>query len=79
MSISKGIVSRDEVFIVSKIWPTHFKSEELMFRSLNETLRDLQTGYVDQVNLQSYLSTTSRRKLTVVFEYYEQKETYSRI
>ncbi len=30
-------------------------------------------------NLQSYLITTRLRKLTVVFEYYEAKETYSRI
>ncbi len=30
-------------------------------------------------NLQSYLSSTRLRKLTVVFEYYEAKETYSRI
>ncbi len=30
-------------------------------------------------NLQSYLSTARLRKLTVVFEYYEAKETYSRI
>ncbi len=30
-------------------------------------------------NLQSYLSTTKLRKLTVVFEYYEAKGTYSRI
>ncbi len=30
-------------------------------------------------NLQSYLSTTRVRKLTVVFEYYEAKEIYSRI
>ncbi len=30
-------------------------------------------------NLQSYLSTVRLRKLTVVFEYCEAKETYSRI
>ncbi len=30
-------------------------------------------------NLQSYLSTTRLRELTVVFEYYKTKGTYSRI
>ncbi len=39
----------------------------------------LKTENFEVVNLQSYLSTTRLRKLTVVFEYYEAKQTYSRI
>ncbi|MDK2786767.1 MAG: hypothetical protein PWQ80_1446 [Thermotoga sp.] len=37
---------REDLFIVSKVWPTHLKRDDL-FRSLENTLKRLDTDYVD--------------------------------
>ncbi|HPQ91483.1 MAG TPA: aldo/keto reductase [Mesotoga prima] len=41
-----SVFSREELFITSKVWPTHLRKEEL-HRALEGTLRRLRTDYLD--------------------------------
>lgn len=45
-SIAEGTVRRDELFITTKVWPTHVRPE-LIEWSLNKSLGDLRVDYVD--------------------------------
>eukprot|EP00767_Chilomastix_cuspidata_P000128 gnl/Chilomastix_cuspidata/1031.p1 GENE.gnl/Chilomastix_cuspidata/1031~~gnl/Chilomastix_cuspidata/1031.p1 ORF type:complete len:338 (+),score=88.47 gnl/Chilomastix_cuspidata/1031:361-1374(+) len=45
-AISEGIVVREDLWITSKLWPTHVR-EDLMSEMLDQTLADLGVGYLD--------------------------------
>ena len=42
----KSGVSRDEIFLVSKVWPSNYGDGQTM-KSIDESLRKLQTDYID--------------------------------
>lgn len=44
--IAEGIIKREDLFITSKVWNTHH-SKEKVCKSIHETLKDLQTNYID--------------------------------
>ncbi len=44
--IKESAVSRDEVFLVTKVWPSNLSKDKFM-PSVEESLRKLQTDYVD--------------------------------
>ncbi|XP_046464656.1 1,5-anhydro-D-fructose reductase-like [Daphnia pulex] len=44
--IEEKVVTREELFLVSKLWPT-FMSPHLVEPTLRQTLKDLQTDYLD--------------------------------
>ncbi|XP_052757097.1 aldo-keto reductase AKR2E4-like isoform X2 [Galleria mellonella] len=46
MKISDGAITRDDVFITTKLWNTHHKREQVM-QALKESLENLGTNYVD--------------------------------
>lgn len=43
-AISEGVICREDLFIVTKLWPTDFKDPEAALRT---SLGKLQTDYVD--------------------------------
>lgn len=45
-AIRKSGIAREEIFLTTKVWITN-AGEELAARSIDESLRKLQTGYVD--------------------------------
>ena len=42
----KSGVNRDEIFLVSKVWPSNYGDGQTM-KSIDESLRKLQTDYID--------------------------------
>lgn len=44
--IDEGVVRRDQLFITTKVWSTHHRKERV-FESVRESLRKLQTDYLD--------------------------------
>lgn len=44
--IAEGAVKREDLFLTSKVWCTHH-SKDTVRKSLNKTLKDLQTDYLD--------------------------------
>ena len=42
----KSGVNRDEIFLVSKVWPSNYGDRQTM-KSIDESLRKLQTDYID--------------------------------
>lgn len=56
-AIAKSGIPRDEVFITSKVWIEHYGYEACR-ASVEESLRKLQTGYIDLMFLHQPLSDT---------------------
>lgn len=54
-AIIKSGIPRDEIFITSKVWTSHFGYEETK-KSVNESLRKLKTDYIDLMLLHQAFS-----------------------
>ena len=54
----KSGVNRDEVFLVSKVWPSNYGDGQTM-KSIDESLRKLQTDYIDLMPSTSLTATAT--------------------
>ena len=49
-AINEGIVTREEIFVTTKVWHSNYETEDCR-RSLEESFRKLDLGYIDMVLL----------------------------
>lgn len=54
----KSGVNRDEIFLVSKVWPSNYGDGQTM-KSIDESLRKLQTDYIDLMPSTSLTATAT--------------------